>query len=136
RRPRIGIVGPPPAPGVLPETVPVTVINNAIVAGEKPDRFLVDHVGHVSQSVRMILPDVEFVFSQVKSDIGSMTFSALLQASNAMFVENHNKPIDIVVFPYRGIEAIAPVVPNAAALDKTLFVVAAGNEGFNKDAAV
>lgn len=136
KRPRIGILGPPPAPDVLPKEVPVTVINDAVVAEQESDHFLVDHMGHVAQSVRMVCPDVEFVFSQLKSENGSMSVSAILQAANAMFQTGQR--IDILLYPYKPptIDAMAPILTNGVALDKTLVVFAAGNEGSKKDDAV
>lgn len=128
KRIRIGILGPAPAAGVLPESVRVDVVNKDIVAEEESDRFLADYVGHLVQSVRMVLPDVEFVFSQMKSEHGSMSDAAIVQSLGALL--DVDKQVDIILHPYGAParDPIPPAVLRTVAQRKILFVFAAGNE--------
>jgi hypothetical protein len=128
KRIRIGVIGPPPAKGVLPDGVPVTVVNGDIVTGETPDPDLADYVGHLAQSVCMVLSDVEFVCSQVKWERGSMTDTAMLQSLTALL--ESDKPVDIILHPYGAPmrERLPAVFLKRISQTKILVVLAAGND--------
>lgn len=127
RRPLIGIAGAGPAQGILPAGVQSKILKTPKAEQGQPDQFLIEHVGRLVSNIRMVLPEVDFVFVQMDSRGGAMSVSELNAALSVMLKSD---PVpDIILHPYGMLRAdpLPRIVIESVLAQDILLVLAAGN---------